>query len=84
MMIINLREEVAKALKVEWNGFAERHPRLAEAIDQTMLVEQAVTELADDPEYRQAMETAAAVQMGAGALSDLVQRWIGKWLRTLV
>jgi len=58
MSSINLKDEVQKVLASEWNGFVTRHPRLAEVIDQQLLVAQAVASIADDPEYQRALREA--------------------------
>jgi hypothetical protein len=84
MQSISLRDEVEKAVASEWKAFAERHPRLAEVIDQTLLVEQAVASLADDAEFRSAMDTAAKVGTGAQTLIDLVGQFVQGWLKRLI
>jgi hypothetical protein len=83
MIAINLRDEVQKVLSLEWRAFAEQHPRLAEVIDQTVLVEQAVASIADDPDFRKAMDDAAVAGIVAGTIPDLISRFVGDWLRRL-
>ena len=51
MNAINLRDQVRQAIQSEWPTFAANHPRLASALDETVLVEPAMQSLADDPEY---------------------------------
>lgn len=82
-MTISLRDEVQKALAVEWPKFAADHPRLAAAVDQTLLVEQAVASIADSAEFRSAMEEAATAQSG-GWLTDLVRQFVMKWVGKLL
>ena len=49
-MNIDLKENVRRALQTEWPTFAARHPRLAAALDETILVDPAIQSLGDDPE----------------------------------
>ena len=83
-MSIDVKEEVRRALSAEWPAFATSHPRLAAALDETVLVEPAVASLADDPEYVQAMQTADEVGAGANAVVDLVGRFVRDWLQRLI
>ena len=84
MNTINPKEQVAQAINQQWPAFAEAHPRLAEAIDQTLAVESATTSLADDPEYQAAMVAAGELGAGADAVIDTVKRLVSQWLRQLV
>src|SRR4026209_755882 len=61
MNAIDLKDHVRRAVASSWDEFAREHPLLSLAIDQDLLVEQAMTCIADDPKYRPAMEQAAAV-----------------------
>jgi hypothetical protein len=81
---IDLKEEVRKALGAEWPAFAATHPKLAAALDETVLLDPAMQSLADDPEYQETMRTADAVGAGAQIVSDVVSRFVRQWLRTLV
>ena len=83
-MRIEMREEVRRALASEWPAFAANHPRLASALDETILVEPAMRSLADDPEYVEAMATANAVGAGAEVVADIAGRFVRLWLRQLV
>ena len=83
MTTVSLRDEVQKALGVEWEGFKARHPRLAAVIDETLLVEQAVMSIADDPSFRNAIEQAAAVAGGASFIEDAVKTFAGNWIGKL-
>lgn len=83
-MTIDVREEVRLALASEWPAFAANHPRLASALDEMILVEPAMRSLGDDPEYREAMETASAVGAGAEVVAEVVGRFVRQWLRRLV
>ena len=82
-MNIDLKAEIAAAVRDEWPAFAARHPRLAQVLDETLLVEQAVASIGNDPEYRQAMQTAAAVGTGAQVIADVVRRLVAKLIHTL-
>ena len=81
---IDLKEEVRKAIQTEWPAFAASHPKLAAALDETVLLDPAMQSLADDPEYVETMRIAFAVGAGAEVISDVVGRFIRQWLRTLV
>ena len=59
--MVNLKAEVARAIGQEWDAFERAHPRLAAAMDQALLTQQAIEELAADPEYRQAIDQATAL-----------------------
>ena len=83
-MMINLKEEVRRALHVEWPAFAASHPNLAAAIDETLLVEPALHGLAADVEYQEAMQTAFAVGAGGEIIADIILRHVRQWLRRLV
>ena len=84
MSTINLRDQVQKALNVEWAGFAQRHPRLAEALDQPLLVEQAVADLSVDAEFQAAMSQAAGAGVMAQTLDDLIGRYVRQFLAELL
>jgi hypothetical protein len=80
MTSISLRDEVQKALGVEWQAFQSRHPRLAAVIDQTLLMERAVMCIADDPAFREAIEQAAAMATSAEIIEEAVKKFIGDWI----
>ena len=84
MNTIDLKSEVAAAVRDEWPAFAARHPRLAAVLDETLLVEQAVASIRDDPDYREAMETAATVGAGCDVVAAVVRRLVGRLIRTMV
>jgi hypothetical protein len=83
MTSISLKDEVAKALAAEWESFRSRHPRLAAVIDQTLLTEQAVACIADDPAFRAALEKAGALASGASIVEEAVRRSVGEWFERL-
>jgi hypothetical protein len=80
---IDLKDHVRRAVAASWDEFAREHPLLSQAIDQDLLVEQAMACIADDPDYRAAMEQAAAVGIGLTAIESFVTRFIGKWIKRL-
>jgi hypothetical protein len=83
-MNIDLKDKVRRALQAEWPAFAVNHPKLAAAMDETLLVDGAIHSLADDADYQEAMQTAAAVGAGAEVVADVVVRHVRRWLRQLV
>jgi hypothetical protein len=84
MSSINLKDEVQRILAVEWNGFAERHPRLAEVIDQSLLVEQAAASIADDLDYQRALREAEGLEWSANMAVELVGGFVKDWLKRLL
>jgi hypothetical protein len=62
----------------------ENHPKLAQVIDEQILVESAAESLVDDPEYKEAMDAAAEAGAGAEIIASVVQRLVGRFLRGLV
>ena len=84
MLTINLKDEVQKILAVEWQGFAERHPRLAEVIDQSLLAEQAASSIADDPDYQRALREAEGMEWSANVAVELVGGFVKDWLKKLL
>jgi hypothetical protein len=81
---IDLKDHVRRAIASSWDAFAREHPLLSQAIDQDLLVEQAMSCIADDPDYRSAMEQSAAVGIGMAAVESFVARFVGKWIKALV
>jgi hypothetical protein len=77
------RDLVREAVGVEWETFAARHPKLAGVLDRETIVQAAGTELAEDPEYRRAMEEATAAGMGAAVMAELVRSLVKDWLARL-
>lgn len=76
MNSIDLKKEVTQAVGLEWNAFAFRHPHLAAALDQELLIEQAVACLADDPAFASAMEQAALLGTLGQTAGDTVQKFV--------
>jgi hypothetical protein len=81
---IDLKDEVRKAIAGEWPAFAATHPKLAAALDETVLLDPAMQSLAEDPEYVETMRAAIAVGAGAAVISDVISKFVRRWLRTLI
>ena len=84
MDTIDVKEQVRRAVASEWPRFEQNHPKLAAVLDETLVVESAVASIADDPEYREAMDAAGAIGTGAEVVASVIQRLVGQWLRQLV
>ena len=84
MATIDIKSEVARAIRGEWPAFASAHPKLAAVLDETVLTDCAIHSLAEDPEYQEAMATAEAIGAGAEVVSNLVHRLVSQWLRRLI
>ncbi|HEX2973368.1 MAG TPA: hypothetical protein VHP11_13620 [Tepidisphaeraceae bacterium] len=84
MLQFSLRDEVQKAVASEWKEFVERHPRLAEVIDQTLLVEQTTLSLVDDDEFHNALDAAAVAGATTQTLVELVRQFVQGWLKRLI
>ncbi|HTL30687.1 MAG TPA: hypothetical protein VL282_15755 [Tepidisphaeraceae bacterium] len=83
MKELDLTSLVAKAIESNWPTFAAEHPRLAAAIDQSLLIEQAADLLEDEPAYRAAMQKAELVGAIGDTVESFISQWIVRWLRTL-
>jgi hypothetical protein len=77
---IDMKAHVIKAIQTQWPSFAANHPHLAAAVDQTLLIEQGVAMLADDPEYQHALLAADASTVAVDVLSEIVSRIVARWL----
>ncbi len=80
MNTIDLKAEVEKAVLQAWPDFAAGHPHLAVAMDQTLLVDAAMDEIASDPTYQEALTQAAAQGALLEALGQIVKRMILPWI----
>jgi hypothetical protein len=81
---IDLKEEVRRAVRAEWPAFASSHPRLAAVVDETILIDGAMSALGEDSEYQSTMEQAAAAGIAAEVVGTFVQKVVSQWLRRLV
>ena len=84
MSQIAIRDQVREAVGMEWPAFEARHPNLASLLDQEAIVERATSQLADDPEFKKALDEAAAVGMAAQTAVGLVRGFIQDWLARLL
>jgi hypothetical protein len=82
--LIGLKEQVERAVAEEWKAFEAEHPRLAAVIDQTTLVQGAVTALSEDPEYIDTLAESQAAGIAMDAVGGLIRRFAGKWVRELI
>jgi len=81
---ISVKDQVLQAVNMEWPAFEARHPNLAGLLDQSAVVERATAHLADDPEYKRAMDEAAAAGMGAQAAAHLARTFVHDWMARLL
>ena len=79
-----VRDQVSQAVGMEWPAFEARHPNLAGLIDQTAVVDRATAHLADDPEYRRALDEATALGMTTEAAVHFTRTFIHDWLARLL
>jgi hypothetical protein len=84
MSQIAIRDQVREAVGMEWPAFEARHPNLASLLDQEAIVERATSQLADDPEFKKALDEAAAVGMAAQTAVGLVRGFVQDWLARLL
>jgi hypothetical protein len=84
MISIHLKDEVSRAIDSEWTRFADEHPRLASVIDRQILIDEAAAALAEDPEYREAMQQAALAGIAFEAAGQIVRKFVTGWLRRLM
>ncbi len=78
-----LRAVVSLELDRHLQGWAERHPHLAAAIDRVQLIELAVASLRDEPAFLEAMRRADLDEhrlAEAARLLRLAEGWIGRAL----
>lgn len=76
----DLRRQVKEVVHLSWPEFVQRHPHLAQAIDETMLVEQISESLADDPAFKSAIARAQIVGQTAQTITHWAQRAINAML----
>ncbi len=83
MTRMNLKEEIRRVLQSDWPAFAQAHPRLAEVIDQDLLIESIAAELSVSAEYRQAIADAEKLSFAADTLSGHIRSLVRQSLRAL-
>ena len=69
-----LSELVAARLQLNWERFRSEHPGLAGAMERTDLVEAVVSELRDDPAYREAMAMGELDERSLVAAAQVLDR----------
>ncbi|MGH7214219.1 MAG: hypothetical protein ACREIT_05600 [Tepidisphaeraceae bacterium] len=84
MNAIDLRAEVERAVRVSWPAFATEHPRLAEVLDEMLVVDAATASIADDAEYQETMAQALAMGLAGEAVGEIIVRFVGRWLKELL
>ena len=84
MTRIQLKDTVRAAIHSGWDAFAQDHPRLAEVLDEQLLVEQATQSVEDDPQYQEAISRTSAAEMEVDGLFELVQNLVTRWLWGLI
>ena len=84
MTQIQLKDAVRAAIHSGWETFAQYHPRLAEVLDEQLLVEQATQSILDDPQYQEAIVQASTTGMALDGLFELVQKLVTRWLWGLI
>ena len=81
---IDLKTEIAAVVALRWDAFAAEHPRLARVIDQHLLVESAARALTLDLDYQKSIANARAVDAGQEVLLKLIDRYVSKFIATLI
>jgi hypothetical protein len=84
MTQIQLKDAVRAAIRSGWDAFAQDHPRLAQVLDEQLLVEQATQSISDDPQYQETMSQASLTGIAAESLLPLIQKLVTRWLWNLV
>ena len=84
MNSIDVKEQVRRAILSEWPAFAASHPKMAQVVNEEILLAPAMQSLAGDAEYQEAMNTAAEIGVGAEAVADVIGRLVRRWLRSLI
>jgi hypothetical protein len=79
----DVKQLVSDAVKTAWPTFEADHPRLAAVIDQLMLIDGVIDELADDPAYAQALGNADAAGQTAQEIADFVTNYVVKGIKQL-
>jgi len=79
-----VRQQIREALGIEWAEFESRHPALAAALDKQMMIELALTRLADDPAYQKAIADAEASSLTISTIEALLQGKVRSVLEKLV
>ena len=78
-----LRQLVRGRLDLQWADFADQHPHLAAVIERSVLIEQVIERLTDDPAYQEAMQQ-AAVDRQTLAVTDRAVAFVDTWIRRVL
>ena len=76
----DIQDHVSAAVKEEWKAFEEQHPNIAQFIDQSQLVQGAITALRDDPEFMEAVGQANEIATATESLGAIVRKFVGDWI----
>ena len=78
-----LRELVRGRLDLQWSDFARLHPHLAAVIERSLLIEQVVERLSDDPDFQEATQQ-AAIDRQTLAVTDRAVAFVDTWIRRVL
>ncbi|HEX8342774.1 MAG TPA: hypothetical protein VF624_17860 [Tepidisphaeraceae bacterium] len=81
---IDLKTEISAVVALRWDAFAAEHPRLARVVDQHLLVESAARALNLDMDYQRSITNARAVNAGQEVMLKLIDRYVSKFIATLI
>ena len=81
---IDLKTQVASAVGIRWSEFTAKHPHLAAVIDTSILIENVVDGLANDPAYQDALADARVAETGLSVLLGVVDQYVIKAIATLL
>lgn len=79
-----VKDQVREAVGMEWAALEARHPTLAGLLDREAVIERAAAHLADHPDYRRAMDDAAAAGMTAQTTVHVARGFVQDWIARLV
>jgi hypothetical protein len=79
-----VKDQVREAVDMEWAALEARHPNLAGLLDREAVIERAAAHLAGHPDFRQAMDEAAAAGMTAQTNVLVARGFIQDWIARLV
>lgn len=83
MNSVNLKGTIAKVIGQEWPAFAQRHPMLAQAIDQDLLMEQCAQSIRQSAEYQHALEQVETSGVAIEVLQELITKLTERAMRLL-
>jgi hypothetical protein len=83
MKRIDLKNEIRGVLRSDWSAFAASHPRLAEVIDQELLIESIAAELSRSDEFQRALAEARGLASAAELIAPHVRRFVREALHAI-